>query len=244
MNERGERRLFATTRWSLILSAGEPSRPDARAALTTLCETYWYPLYAFLRSRGHGPGDAEDLTQAFFANLLESGLIQSADPARGRFRSFLLKCLQHFTANVHARNTAAKRGGGVPVLPLEIENGEGRYRLEPPDHDTPERSFDRRWALLLLERALSRLEADAADKNRQQQFATLKPYLTGDEPQLSYAAAAETLGLSEGAVKVAVHRLRRQFRDVVRDEIAQTVDSPAQIEDELRHLRSALLPGR
>ena len=238
---RGERKLFATTHWSLVLAAGE-QRPSghARQALTTLCETYWYPLYAFLRGRGHSPADAEDLTQAFFTLLLEKQVIRQADPARGRFRSFLLKSLQNFAANVHARNTAGKRGGGIPGLSLEFERAEGRFRLEPSTDETPERTFDRRWGLTLLDRVMSRLKADAVDKNKHDQFEALQPYLTGDEPQLSYAETARSLGISEGAVKVAVHRLRRKFRDIVRDEISQTVSSPAEIEDELRHLWSAL----
>ena len=241
MSERGERNLFATTRWSLVLAVGE-QRPsgDAREALTTLCETYWYPLYAFLRARGHSPADAEDLTQAFFALLLEKQVIRLADPARGRFRSFLLKSLQHFAANVHARNTAGKRGGGVPPLSLELDQAEGRFRLEVSSDETPERTFDRQWALTLLDRVMSRMKADALQKNKQHEFEALKAYLTGDEPQRSYSETASALGISEGAVKVAVHRLRRKFRDVVRDEISQTVSSPAEIEDELRYLWSAV----
>ena len=224
-----------------MLAAGEGlPTPDARAALTTLCETYWYPLYAFLRGRGHGPADAEDLTQAFFTMLLEKQVLRHADPARGRFRSFLLTALQNFAANVHARNTAAKRGGTVPALPLEFETAEGRFMLEPSSSENPERSFDRRWALTLLDHAMARLQDEAQLKKRQDHFEALKPYLTGDEPQLSYAATAETLEMSEGAVKVAVHRLRRKFRDIVRDEISQTVATPDEIEDELRHLWAAV----
>lgn len=241
MSERGERRLFATTHWSLVLAAGE-QRPSghAREALTTLCEIYWYPLYAFLRGRGHSPADAEDLTQAFFALLLEKQVIRQADPARGRFRSFLLKSLQNFAANVHARNTAGKRGAGVAPLSLEFEQAEGRFRLEASTAETPERTFDRRWALTLLDRVMARLGNDAVQKRKSDHFEALKPFLTGEEPQLSYSQTASSLGISEGAVKVAVHRLRKKFRDIVRDEIAQTVSSPAEVEDELRHLWSAV----
>jgi RNA polymerase sigma-70 factor (ECF subfamily) len=232
---------FATTRWSLVLAAGAGgSSEGVRKALTTLCETYWYPLYAFLRSRGSSVEDAQDLTQAFFARLLEKHDLRQADPARGRFRSFLLTSLKNFAANEHDREIAKKRGGGVPIVSLEFESAEDRFQMEPPTHDTPERIFDRRWALTLLDRVLSRLKAEMADGGRQAQFERLKTYLTGDQPQLSYAQTAGELGMSEGAVKVAVHRLRRQFRDLLRDEIAQTVSSPEEIEDELRHLRSAV----
>lgn len=240
VNRRGERNLFATTRWSLVLAAGEQPSADASAALTTLCETYWYPLYAFLRGRGHSPADAEDLTQAFFAAILQKQVIRQADPAKGRFRSFLLKCLQNFDANAHARNTAAKRGGGIPALSLEFEQGERRWKIEPASADNPERSFDRRWALALLDRVMSRLEAEAARAGKLAHFEALKPYLTGDQPQLSYSATARSLEISEGAVKVAVHRLRKKFRETIRDEIAQTVSSAAEVEDELRHLWSAV----
>jgi RNA polymerase sigma-70 factor (ECF subfamily) len=235
------RRRFATTRWSLVLAAGSASSSSgAREALATLCETYWYPLYAFLRSRGYDADDAQDLTQAFFARVLEKQAISQADPARGRFRSFLLASLQHFAANQRDRDLAKKRGGGLPIVPLEIETAEGRFQLEPPSDETPERVFDRRWALTLLARVMSRLDAATSEAGRRAQFEALRSYLTGDQPQLSYAETAAQLGISEGAVKVAVHRLRRQFRDLVRDEIAQTVASADEIEDELRYLWSAV----
>lgn len=224
-----------------MLAAGEGHHKDgACEALTTLCETYWYPLYAFLRGRGHGPADAEDLTQAFFAMLFEKQVLRHADPARGRFRSFLLTALQNFAANVHARDTAAKRGGGARFLPLDFQDAEGRFVLDPASAESPERSFDRRWALTLLDRAMTRLQDESLQRNKQQHFAALKPHLAGDEPQLSYAETAAVLGMSEGAVKVAVHRLRRRFRDIVREEIAQTVPSPDEIEDELRYLWAAV----
>jgi RNA polymerase sigma factor (sigma-70 family) len=232
---------FATTRWSLVLAAGaDASSTDARTALATLCETYWYPLYAFLRSRGYKAEDAQDLTQAFFARVLEKHAINRADPARGRFRSFLLASLKNFAANEHERVMAQRRGGGVSIVSLEIEGAEGRFEMEPPTDETPERIFDRRWALTLLARVMSRLEAETTEAGRRAQFDALSIYLTGDVPQRSYAETGAHLGMSEGAVKVAVHRLRRQFRNLVRDEIAQTVESPDEIEDELRHLWSAV----
>jgi RNA polymerase sigma factor (sigma-70 family) len=224
-----------------VLAAGaDASSAAADQALTALCETYWYPLYAFLRGRGSTVEDAQDLTQAFFARVLEKHALRQADPARGRFRSFLLTSLKNFASNEHDRATTRKRGGGVPAVSLEFETAEGRFQMEPPSHETPERIFDRRWALTLLDQVLSRLEAEMLASGRTTHFDRLKTYLTGDEPQLSYAETAGVLGMSEGAVKVAVHRLRRQFRDLLRDEIAQTVSSPQEIEDELRHLKSAV----
>jgi RNA polymerase sigma factor (sigma-70 family) len=238
----GRRGHFATTRWSLVLAAGAgDSSPGAHEALATLCETYWYPLYGFLRSRGYNAENAQDLTQAFFARLLEKHAVRHADPARGRFRSFLLASLRNFVANERSRDIAGKRGGGIPILSLEIESAEGRFQMELPSDETPERVFDRRWALTLLDRVMSRLQTEAAPRgDKSSPFEGLKAYLTGDEPQLSYAQTAAALNMSEGAVKVAVHRLRRRFRDLVRDEIAHTVSSPEDVDDELRHLWSAV----
>ncbi len=242
MPEPGRRGHFATTHWSLVLAArGDNTSPDAHQALATLCEAYWYPLYAFIRGRGYGVEDAQDLTQAFFGRLLEKQTLQHADPARGRFRSFLLTSFKNFAANERDRQIAGKRGGAAPVLSLEIERAEGRFQMEPPDDETPERIFDRRWALALLERVMLRLRDEMeARSDRPSLFDRLKNYLTGDDPQLSYAETATELGMSEGAVKVAVHRLRRRLRDLVRDEIAHTVASPDEIEDELRHLWASI----
>ncbi len=219
---------------------GAPGAPGAEEALAALCEIYWYPLYAFLRSRGRSPEDAQDLTQSFFARLLEKNAIRHADPTRGRFRAFLLSSLKNFASNERDREQADKRGGGVRMLSLEFDAAEDRLQLEVPTDETPERVFDRRWALTLLNRVFSRLEAQAGRGEKAQQFGRLKPYLTGDAPQLSYAETGALLEMSEGAVKVAVHRLRRQFRDLVHDEIAQTVSSPEEVDDELRHLWSAV----
>lgn len=232
---------FATTRWSVVIAAGaDTSSSDADEALATLCETYWFPLYGYLRNRGHGAEDAQDLTQAFFARLLEKHSISQADPARGRFRSFLLASLKHFAANERERSSAGKRGGGIPAISLGVADAEGRYQLEASTNETPERIFDRRWASTLLARALSRLEADTSEGGKRPLFEALRIYLTGDQPELTYAETAARLGMSEGAIKVAVHRLRRKFRDLVRDEIAQTVAAPEDIDDELRHLWSAV----
>lgn len=201
---------------------------------------YWYPLYGFLRYRGHTAEDAQDITQAFFARVLEKRVIGQADPARGRFRSFLLTSLKHFAANERDREEAKKRGGGALIIRLDLESAEGRFQMEPPTDETPERIFDRRWALTVLDRVMTRLAADMADGGKRAQFDALKAYLAGASPQLSYAETGTRLGMSEGAVKVAVHRLRRQFRHLLRDEIAQTVASRAEIEDEIRHLWAAV----
>lgn len=225
----------------MIKAAAEDSSPDVQEALSTLCETYWYPLYAFLRRRGYSADDAQDLTQAFFARLLEKHTLRHADPARGRFRSFLLASLRNFVANEHDRDTARKRGGGTPRLSLDLIAAEQRFQLEPAIDETPERVFDRLWALTLLDKVLARLQAEtSARAAKTAAFDQLKPYLTGDEPQLSYAETASRLGMSEGAVKVAVHRLRRRFRELLRDEIAHTVSAPEEVDIELRHLWAAV----
>ena len=224
----------------MLAASADGSSTQADAALARLCETYWYPLYAFLRSRGSSAEDAQDLTQAFFARLLEKRALAQADPARGRFRSFLLASLKNFVANERDRDQAKKRGGGISVVPLDIENAEGRFQLEPRTEETPERIFDRGWALILLDNAVRQVQAEMTRAGRDSHFTQLKGYLTGDEPHASYADAASVLNMSEGAVKVAVHRLRRRFRDVVRREIAQTVSTPDEIDDELRHLWSAV----
>ena len=223
----------------LAARAGDPSEA-AHQALAVLCETYWYPLYAFLRSRGFTVENAQDLTQAFFARTLEKDAIKRVDPARGRFRSFLLASLKNFAANEYDKEMAMKRGRGVTIIPLEIETAEDRFQIEPPSNETPEKVFDKRWALTLLERVMSRLHAEMASSRKEAQFERLKMYLTGDEAASPYAEIAGDLGMSEGAVKVAVHRLRRRFRDLLRDEIAHTVSSPEEIEDELRHLWKAV----
>jgi len=224
----------------VLAAGGDTSARGAREALTALCETYWYPLYAFLRSRGHSAADAEDITQAFFARLLEKHTLRHADPARGRFRSFLLSSVTHFATNEHDREAAKKRGGGVPALSLEFEDAEGRFQREPATDETPERVFDRRWALTLLDCVLVRLRTEMIQANKGTQFDGLKTYLMGDQPQLSYAQNASALGMSEGAIRVAVHRLRKRYRELVRDEIMQTVSSPEEIDGELKHLWSSV----
>jgi RNA polymerase sigma factor (sigma-70 family) len=235
----GNRRHFVTTRWSLVIAAGSESsvRDDAVARL---CEAYWYPLYGHLRSRGYDAADAEDLVQAFFLRVLQKGALRQADPARGRFRSFMVSSLKHFASNERDRALSGKRGGHTPVLSLDVAAAERRLLLEPASADTPETIFNRRWALTLLEQVLARLQGEMHASGHERQFEWLKPYLTGEEPQLSYETTAARLGISEGAVKVAVHRLRRRFREMVRDEVAQTVASAEEVDDELRYLRSVV----
>ena len=235
----GGRGRFATTRWSVVLAASDGDSPAAAEALARLCETYWFPLYAYLRSRGYSTEDAQDLTQAFIAYLLEKNVLRHADPARGRFRSFLLKSVQNFAANERDRQLAKKRTPAVPLLPLDAGAAEERYQLEPATTETPERIFDRRFALALLDCVMARLAAEHSGVRRSQ-FDRLKMYLTGEQPQVSYADTAAALGMSEGAIKTSVHRLRKRFKEIAREEVTHTVASPEEVESEIRHLLSAV----
>ncbi|MCX5671607.1 MAG: sigma-70 family RNA polymerase sigma factor [Planctomycetota bacterium] len=236
----GGPRSFATTRWSLVLAAARDSRPDARAALATLCETYWYPLYTYVRRRGYRAEEALDLTQEFFARLLEKESLRVADRARGRFRSFLLASLNHFLANEWDRARSQKRGGGRKAISLDTAAAESRYALEPSAGLAPEKLFDRRWALTLLERVLADLRRECTRDGKERLFDRLKGYLGGEAPGASYSHVGAELGMTEGAVKMAVHRLRRQYRRLLRAQIAQTVASPEEIDDEIRQLFAAL----
>jgi RNA polymerase sigma factor (sigma-70 family) len=231
---------FDTTRWSII-AAARGSDPDAaRAALSTLCEAYWYPLYAFIRRWGADPDAARDLTQAFFTSLLERRDIEQVRPERGRFRTFLLASVKHFLLNEAARDRAAKRGGGVPPIPLAFDEAEGRYQFEPTDETTPETLYERRWALTVVERVIAAVQARWRQGGRGAEFDVLKASLLGEGPPGGYAAAAERLETSEGAVKVAVHRLRKTFRAELRAAIAETVADPADLDEELKYLERAL----
>ncbi len=231
---------FTTTHWSVVLAAQRDSTAQAREALTRLCESYWHPLYAFLRRSGQSADEAQDLTQAFFARILEKRTFRDADPDRGRFRSFLLASLKNFVANERERAHAQKRGGNLPVLSLEFDSAERQYQIEPADDETPETVFDKRWALTLLEHVLGRLRTELDKAGKQRQFEELKVFLTGEKPNVGYAGIGERLDMSEGAVKVAVHRLRRRFRALLRDEISQTVASPNDVDDEIRYLWAAV----
>ena len=231
---------FTTTHWSLVLAAAGTEDAHGREALAKLCQVYWYPLYAFVRRQGHGPHDAQDLTQEFFMRLLEKDYLGDVDRSKGKFRSFLLAALKHFLSKEWARAKTLKRGGGHTLVPLDTLSAEDRYRREPEDNATPERLFERRWALTLLDRVLTRLSEEYETTGKRAMFEQLQGCLTGDSDLLPYAELAARLGMTEGAVKVAVHRLRQRYRGVLRDEIAQTVADPAEIDDEIRQLFSAL----
>ena len=231
---------FASTRWSIVAAAGRKESAEARAALAVLCQTYWYPLYAYARRRLARPDDARDLTQEFFAQLLEKDYLQDADSRRGKFRSFLLTAFQRFLAKEHARSTAQKRGGHRRPLSLEFQHGEHRYRHEPADLTTPETLYERRWALTLLEQALARLRQEFTASGKERLFEALKGTLTGDGTGEPYERIGRDLGLSESAVKTAAHRLRRHYQELLRAEVAQTVASPEEVEDELRDMFAAV----
>jgi RNA polymerase sigma-70 factor (ECF subfamily) len=224
---------FPTTRWSLIVSTGQQPTTQAREALAYLCARYWYPLYVFARRRTARIEDAQDLTQGFFTCLLEKDSLKDFDRERGRFRAYLLAAFRHFIANERDRERTQKRGGGQILISLDLQEGERRYILEP-DHDlTPEKLYERRWATTLLDRALERL---ARESRQLSHFDRLRVFLTGEPASVRYSELASELGISEGALKVAVHRLRRKFREVVRAEIADTVASPQEVKEEMQYL--------
>jgi RNA polymerase sigma factor (sigma-70 family) len=229
---------FPTTRWTLVVAAGDPQRKEARSALVSLCENYWYPLYAYLRRRGYSADEGQDLTQEFFVRVLEGRYLDRADPEKGRFRSFILTSLKFFVADEEDRHRARKRGGGV-LVPLEFSSGEERYQREPAHDETPERIFERRWALSVLDRVVEKLRDEFVQHGRPEHFERLKVFLLG-QSDASYAALACEMNTSEGALKVAIHRLRKRYRELFRQEIADTVADPAEVESELRYLASVL----
>jgi len=231
---------FATTHWSVVLSAREKDSPRSAEALETLCRTYWYPLYAFVRRQGQSPHDAQDLTQSFFARLLEKDYLQAAAREKGRFRTFLLMALKRFLANEWDRARAQKRGGAQVHVPLDTELAEQRYQVEPTEGVTADKVYERRWALTLLDQTMARLRQEFAEAGKQDEFAHLKVFLTAEKGAIGYAEIASKTGMAEGAVRVAVHRLRRRFREVFREEIAHTVARPEDIDEEVRHLLDAL----
>lgn len=236
----GGAKSFTTTHWSVVLAARRDSAGKPEDAIASFCQSYWQPLYAFVRLQGYGPEDAEDLTQGFFAHLLGRDGLAGVDPGNGRFRSFLLACLRHYLANERDRARAQKRGGGRSPLPLDGGADEARYTRELVDARDPVRAFERSWALNLLERVLGRLRREQVVAGKQALFERLLPSLVNDPDAPAYASLATQTGLSEEALRMTVSRLRQRFRRLLREEIMPTVSSPAEVEEELRHLLVAL----
>jgi RNA polymerase sigma-70 factor (ECF subfamily) len=231
---------FATTQWNLVMAAGQQSSPDSRSALESLCQTYWYPLYAYVRRRVQDSSEAQDLTQAFFSQLLEKNYVGQAAPDRGRFRAFLLTAFKNFLSKQWEKDKAQKRGGGRAPISLDFETGDSRYRIEPATNLTAEQLYEKQWALTLLDRIMKRLEEELADAGQSDRFGVLKEFLVGDHAGLTYAGAAAELNTTEAAAKMAAHRLRRRYRELLRDEIAQTVSSPEEVDEEIRELFAVL----
>ena len=240
-NETG--RVFATTHWSVVLAAGEAQSEPAQSALETLCRAYWYPVYVYVRRKGYGPDEAQDLTQEFFAQLIAKEHLRLADQSKGRFRTFLLAMLDHFLTREWSRAHRQKRGGRFQFLSLNEHAPEERYRLEPVDHRTPDKIFLKQWALAVLANALAALEAECATAGKGVLFGEAKAFLSDDPEDGEYAGIAGGLGMTEGAVRVAVHRLRRRYGELLRSEVAQTVEEPGQVHEELNCLITALREG-
>jgi RNA polymerase sigma factor (sigma-70 family) len=237
------RRDFATTRWSLVLKAGKPGADGSDRALAELCGQYWYPLYAYVRRRGHDQEDSQDLTQAFFAKLLKKQDLSAADPQRGRFRTFLLASMKHFLTSEWRRENAQKRGGAVETLPLNFESGEESYLREPYHELSPEAIYERRWALGLLERAVDELRSQYELAGNLELFEALKGFLGGESEVVPYPELAQRLGRSEGTLRTAASRLRSRWRERVRELVAETVEEESEIEDELKNLIASVESG-
>jgi RNA polymerase sigma-70 factor (ECF subfamily) len=236
MTERGSDDWFATTQWSLVLAAGKPGDEKGRAALAELCGAYWTPIYAYVRRRSRSAESAQDLTQTFFLGVLEKGSLAAATPSRGRFRSFLLTSAKNFLANERARDRAQKRGGDQLKLSFDWAGAESRLSLEPADELTPERRFERDWAMTLLERVLERLRSECGAAGKARQFEVLKGALSGASPSGGYEAAGSELNCTPEAARQAAHRLKSRYRAILREEVAQTVADPSDVEDEIRGL--------
>lgn len=231
---------FRTTRWTLVLAAGRRQSAEAGEALGELCSLYWYPLYAFVRRKGYGEHDAADLVQGFFAGLLSRGDLASMDPSRGRFRSFLMASCSHYLSNRADHDRAKKRGGGKAAVSFDQSEAEGRYAREPSHGMTAERLFERRWALTLLDLVMERLEFDMARSGKSRLFEALRPSLVGGGEKVPYAEVAAGLGISEEAARVAAHRLRKKYRELLRDEVGRTLEDPSGVDEEIRALFAAL----
>jgi RNA polymerase sigma factor (sigma-70 family) len=232
----GSRQAFRTTQWSLILSARTADSEGSQAALEQLCQAYWYPVYSFARRRGHDHAQAEDLTQAFFARFLEKNDLAGADTRKGRFRTFLLACVQNFLVNEWDRANAQKRGGGIRILSLDDETAKERFELESRSGASPELAYEQRWVEALLETVLRRLHAEFEAAGKGDQFDALKVYLTEERGAVVFAEMAQRLGVTEGAVKGVVRRMRQRYREIFREEVANTIGDPREVEDEIRHL--------
>lgn len=231
---------FATTRWSVVVSAGHESSPDSQQALAILCELYWIPLYGYVRRRVGSVAEANDVTQAFFAELLEKNFVGDADPRRGKFRAFLLTSLKHFLSKRWASQKALKRGGGQTLISLDFGFADSQIRIEPTSGLTPEQIYDRDWAFALLQRILHRLKEEFTAVGKSQQYDLLKPFLVGDHGGLTWADVAVRLNMSEAAAKMAGSRMRRRYRELLRQEISETVASPDEVDDEIRNLFATL----
>ena len=222
-----------------MVAAADSKSPDAKSALASLCETYWFPVYAFIRRSGHPHEAAQDLTQGFFTKVLEKNYFKDAKKERGRFRSFLLTSVRHYLSNQRDWDNAAKRGGGAPHLSMEFDDGDRKYQIEPVEDETPERIYERRWALAALDAAITRVSGKYEGAGRRKLFDKLRPFLTGDDPQ-SYATLASDLKMTEGSLRVAVYRLRQQFAECLREVIGETVEEQEEVADELRHLMAVV----
>jgi DNA-directed RNA polymerase specialized sigma24 family protein len=235
--------VFATTRWTVVLAAGQPQAPQAEVALEELCRTYWYPLYVYVRRQAPTREDAEDLTQAFFARLLEKNYLAGLSSEKGKFRAFLLVALKHFLANERDRARSQKRGGGTAPLSLDWQEADTRYHISLADNSSPDKLYDRAWAVTLLARVVSRLRDESVAEGKSALFERLKPFLMAGKSAIPYAEAAAAVNLTEGAARVAVHRLRRRYRELLRQEVADTLADPARANEELQVLLGAFSDG-
>lgn len=232
--------IFGTTHWSVVLAARDPESPEAQSALARLCQTYWYPLYCCVRRHGRSPEDAQDLTQAFFAKLIANNQIALADQERGRFRTFLLRSLENFLRNEYDKTQSQKRGGGREIVSWDAQSAEERYRAEPANEMSPDALFERRWAATLVSDSLQRLRRELSSSGREELFDQLEPHLWGDDTSTPYAAIATALDMTVVAIKVTMHRLRARYRALLREEVAQTVASADDVDDEMRRLFQVL----
>ena len=238
-SNRSSKARFQSTHWSLVVRAGAGPEQDSREALETLFQTYWYPLYAFARRQGYPTQKAEDLTQGFFLSALQKNFVEGADPSKGRFRSFLLVAFKRFIANDHEKANAQIRGGGAAHFSLDVDSGDQRYALEPVDHSTPDRFFDRKWAVTLLQTVMSLLRNDYAKEGKSQLYSKIRSHLSG-ERAVPYRDLAEQLEMTESSLRVAVHRIRARYRKLLQEEISRTLVDPSEAEEELAYLRKVV----